>query len=269
VSPVRITRHRAPRWCNGSRRDSALCRGSALERRRRGSRLGTWLLLTAACTAAKPVEQPSATRGPSVAERAIEPAQEKHLYAADEALRDVLSGELQYLGTARWPGVERSQACAFRNDRVLVVNVYCTLNETPAFRLEVYSPERGRVRMYAEANGPVSLRNHRDYFIFMTESGRPPDRNTSIRPLTLNMSFEELRAYERMRYDARLPGCYGGEQFREEVSGCIGANGPIESQWAERNRAFLEHPNDDWYRVIGRMRTLAALYGKHRNDDPD
>lgn len=212
-------------------------------------------------------EQRTPSRAPAVAEPT--PPPRNYLYDADEALRDVLSGELQHMGTGRWPGVERSRACAFRNDRVLLVNVYCTLNETPAFRIEVYSPERGRVRIYAEANGPVSMQRRSGYFTFMTESGPPPGRDTGVRPLSLTMSFEELRAYEQRRYDAGLPGCFGGEQLHAQVGGCAGALELVDSQWAARNRAFIDRPGDDWYRTIERMRSLAALYGKHRNEAGD
>jgi hypothetical protein len=191
------------------------------------------------------------------------PAPESQLYAADEALRDVLSGELQYLGTGRWPGVERLSACAFRNDRVLTVNVYCTLTETHAFRIEVFSPERGRVRIYAEANGPLSARDRAGYFTFMAESGPPPAVEMHLRPLALSMSYPELRQYEQQRYAAYLPSCFAGEQHRNPLVGCLGTLASSKSQWAARTRAFLERPNSDWYRVMRQLRSLAALYGRN------
>ena len=133
-----------------------LGQGTALNQLRGGSRVATWLLplLAAGCAMPRSVE-PRPPDRPTIAEPApvavAEP--QNYLYDADEALRDVLSGELQHVGTGRWPGVERSRACAFRNERVLIVNVYCTLNETPALRLEVYSPERGRVRISENRRG--------------------------------------------------------------------------------------------------------------------
>jgi hypothetical protein len=221
--------------------------------------------LVAGC-ALRSVQRP-ATREPTVQEArptpvvAPAPARPSHLYAADEALRDVLSSELQYVGTGRWPGIERSKACAFRNARVLAVHVYCTLIETNAFRIEVFSPERGRVRLYAEASGPLSGRDRNGYFTFMAESGPPPGPETRLRPLTLAMSYQELRAYEQSRYDAYLPGCFAGVQNRRSQVGCLGPLAPQKEQWAARNRPFLERPNADWYRVLRQLRSLAALYG--------
>jgi len=217
----------------------------------------------AACTTSPPAERP---RSPSAADvRAPEatPVRRSGLYSAEEALRDVLSSELEYVGTGRWPGVERSRGCAFRNQRVTIVNAYCTLNEMQAFRIDVFSPERGRVRIYAETRGALSARRRKDYFTFMVESSPPPSAAAGIAPLTLAMPYEALRSYEQQRYDAFLPGCFGGEQNERPVGGCLGELAPQHGEWAAQNRAFLEHASDDWYRVIRQMRTLAARYGVH------
>lgn len=176
-------------------------------------------------------------------------------------MSDALSGELEYIGTGRWPGVERSRACAFRNQRVVIVNDYCTLNETHAFRMDVYSPERGRVRIYAETFGAVSSRKRSDYFTFMVESSPAPGADARIPQLSLAMAYDELSSYERRRYEAYLPSCYGGEQNQRNVGGCLGELGPRSNEWAAQNRAFLERPSDDWYRIVRQMRTLALRYG--------
>src|SRR5262245_47152956 len=120
------------------------------------------MVLDSACTASKPVP-PRAARPPAAEDVwEPEPPRAPGLYSATEALRDVLSGELEYIGTGRWPGMERMRACAFHNQRVVVVNAYCALHEPHAFRVDVFSPQRGRVRIYAEANGAISARPRRD-----------------------------------------------------------------------------------------------------------
>jgi hypothetical protein len=183
----------------------------------------------------------------------------------DEALRDVLSGELQYVGTGRWPGVERSYACLFRNERVLVVNAYCTLKEPPAFRLDVYSPERGRVSIYAEARGEVSKHDRANYFTFTAASAPAPGPETPVLPVTLAMPYQALQRHERERYAAFLPSCFGGKRNEQQEGACLGALAPQFNAWAARNHAFLEHASDDWYRLVRAMRALAALHGR----DPD
>jgi hypothetical protein len=143
----------------------------------------------------------------------------------------------------------------------VIVNSYCTLNELHAFRIDVYSPERGHVRIYAETQGAVSARSRRDYFTFMVDSSPPPSPDARIPPFTLAMTYEELRSYEQRRYEAFLPSCYGGEQNERDVGGCLGALGPRVSEWDGQNGAFLKRANDDWYRVIRQLRSLATRYG--------
>ena len=222
---------------------------------------GALLLLAAACGASKLSERALPPPPIVVVRNPLPRPAPRGLYSAQEALRDVLSSELEYIGTGRWPGVERSRACAFRNQRVVIVNAYCTLDEVNAFRLDVYSPERGRVRIYAETSGAVTARQRRDYFTFMVESSPPPDSAARLPPLRLAMPYEELRRYEQQRYDAYLPGCFGGEQNEQSVGGCLGKLAPRRGEWAAENQAFLERASDDWYRVLRQMRALAERYG--------
>lgn len=218
------------------------------------------MLLAAACGSSRRSVWPP-PRAQPVEARLPEPAREEGLYSAQRALRDVLSSELEFIGTGTWPGVERLRACAFRNQRVMVVNAYCSLHEQPAFRVEVYSPERGRVRIYAETRGALSTRQRRDYFTFMVEGSPPPSAADRLQPLTLHMRYEELRRYEQQRYDAFLPGCFAGEQNERAVAGCLGALAAREGEWAAEHRTFLDQPNDDWYVVVRKLRQLAARYG--------
>ena len=219
-------------------------------------------LLFVACGAASHAERPTRSESTNPASPAPVARDSAGLYAADEALRDALSGPWEYLGTGPWPGINRMHACAFRNARVLVVNVYCTLMDARAIRFDVYSPQRGRVRIYAEANGPVSSFSRRDYFTFTAESEPPPALSAPLPPVSLSMSFEQLRAYDEQRYHAFLPACYGGQEHLRERAGCLGPLAPREKEWTERNRAFLSNASNDWYRMVREMRALASRHGR-------
>ena len=224
------------------------------------------LLVAAGCAGARPMERRPPLR-PMVTEFPPPPVQRSAgLYSAQEALQDVLSGELEYIGTGRWPGVERLRACAFRNRRVVIVNAYCSPSETQAFRIEVYSPERGRVRIYAETRGLVSMRQRGDYFTFMVESSPPPSEAARLPALSLGMPYAELRSYEQQRYAAYLPGCYGGEQNERPVGGCLGTLAPSHDEWEAQNGPFLQNANADWYQVIRQLRALATRYGVNPED---
>jgi hypothetical protein len=229
-----------------------------------------WLASTflVGCATATTVERPVQAKAPAPPVVVLPPlasplpAPVEDLYTPDEALRDALSSPWQHVGTGRWPGINRMYACAFRNERVLVVNVYCSTTDVRAFRVDVYSPKRGRVRIYAEASGPILKRLREQYFTFMAESEPPPGPEVQLAPLALTMSFAELRSYDEQRYRAYLPACFGGREHQRAHGACVGALAKRGSEWASQNRSFLDRANGDWYRVVREMRVLAARYGK-------
>ena len=184
------------------------------------------------------------------------------VYSLDEALADALSGPWTYVGTGPWTGNQRIKACAYRNERVLVVNVYCTIAEVTAFRVDVFSPERGRVRIYAEATAPVSTVTRRAYFSFTGESEPPPGPRTRLPPVTLTMSFAELLDYDGRRYRAFLPSCYGGVEIYRRQGGCLRGLARHATEWADANRSFLREPPEDWYRIVRELRALAPQHGQ-------
>jgi hypothetical protein len=185
------------------------------------------------------------------------------LYPLDEALKDALSGPWEHIGTGPWYGNFSVHACAYRNERVIVVNVYCTRKEPQAFRIDVYSPTRGWVSIYAEAKVPVSTVMRRDYFSFNAAAQPPPRPQAGLPPLALTMSFRELQRYDRRLNERFLPICYGGVAIRRPQGGCLGELAPRAAKWAERNRPFLEQPPDDWYHIIRELRALAGKRGKN------
>jgi hypothetical protein len=184
------------------------------------------------------------------------------LYGLEEAVDDALSGELSHVGTGAWNGNARVKACAYRNDRVLVVDVYCTVKEVKAFRVDVFSPTRGWARIYAEARAPVSTLSRRDYFTFTAETQPPPGARTRLPPVTLAMSFPELVSYDGRRYRAFLPSCFGGVENGRRQGGCLGGLASHASAWGEANRTFLREPPESWYRLVTQLRTLARQHGE-------
>jgi hypothetical protein len=131
-----------------------------------------------------------------------------------------------------------------------------------AFRADVFSPTRGRVRIYAEAKAPISTITRRDYFTFTGESEPPPGPRSRLPPVTLTMSFPELLDYDGRRYQAFLPSCYGGVENQRRQGGCVRGLAGRASEWARANRSFLEAPPQDWYRMVTELRALARQHGQ-------
>lgn len=186
------------------------------------------------------------------------------LYGAEEALRDTLSGTLVHIGTGTWPGDGRMPACAFKNERVVVVLAYCSPEESQAFRVQVYSPTRGRVLVYAESKTPLSAHRRPQYFTFTAQSEPPPGPEANVAAVQLeDVSFFKLQQYEEQRYAAYLPACYGGVEHGRSQSGCLGPLASHSSSWSQRHSEFLARANSDWYFVVGELRKLAMRYGRN------
>jgi hypothetical protein len=205
-----------------------------------------------------PISRPPAPLPPPPV---VQPRQYTGLFSADEAVEDVLSGPWTYVGTGPWTGNARLKACAYRNERVLFVNVYCSVTEVKAFGLEVFSPTRGRVSIYAEARAPISAVSRRDYFTFKAESEPPPSLAT-LGPVALTMSFDELVRYDGRRYRAFLPVCYGGVELDRRQGGCLRGLASHTAEWTADHQSFLKDPPESWYRIIRELRALAQQHGQ-------
>jgi len=191
----------------------------------------------------------------------VEPKRDSALYAMDEALADVFSGPLEHIGTGPWFGLFRINACAYRNKRVVVVNIYCTTKEMKAFSIVVFSPTRGRVMIYAEADKPISQLRRGGYFTFKGESSPPGDPAT-LPLLSLDWNYKQLTTWDEKRYYKWIPGCFGGVEIRKPQSGCLKALEAKLDKFQARNQPFFDEPPDDWYRVVREMRARAVRDGK-------
>jgi hypothetical protein len=209
-----------------------------------------------------PPPQPISLPEPPVVVAPPRPPARTGVYALDEAVADALSGPWTYIGTGPWTGNHRVHACAYRNERVIVVNVYCTIKEVKAFRVDVFSPTRGRVRIYAEGRAPISTLSRRDYFTFNAESEPPAGPRARLPPFTLEMSYPQLLDYDGRRYQAFLPSCYGGVENGRRQGGCLRSLASRASDWAETNRSFLREPPEDWYQIVRELRALAQQHGR-------
>ena len=65
----------------------------------------------------------------------VQPPEPTGIYGLNEALRDALSGPLVHVGTGPWTGNARVKACAYHNDRVLVVNIEGAISVAAARQL--------------------------------------------------------------------------------------------------------------------------------------
>jgi len=220
----------------------------------------TWWLTVALATGCF-TDPPAAPRPPLVVHPPRSASDE--LYPLDEAVADALATPLTYVDTGPWFGIFRIAACMYRNDRVLVVDVYCTSKEMSSFRVDVFSPTRGRVTIYAEAKAPISTLARADYFTFKAEV----EPAANLPPLRLDMPLARLRAADETRYHRTGPACWGGIEIVYPATRPSGrCRGDLEAKgaaWNDRNLPFLTEPNEAWYRLVKELRARAVRDSRH------
>jgi hypothetical protein len=181
------------------------------------------------------------------------------LYTPAEAVADVLSSPLEYVGRGPWFGMARWESCLYRNQRVLVVDVYCSRAWPEAFSVRVFSANRGRANFYLESETPATEldRDRYDPSSWKIEVEPPPSRDALPIRVHLDMSFDELRDYEEGRYQLYLPACYtagGSARCHSDLSSAREA-------WAAATETFWKEPGQAWQQLIARMRALAEKHG--------
>lgn len=180
----------------------------------------------------------------AIAEPVVSP-----LYTVTEAFEDVASGPLVFIGTGEWFGNYSIKGCAYHNDRVIVVNQYCTVKEQPAFGFIVISPTRGHVDIYVEADSAISTIYRATYATFRVESEPvvPGD------PIAVDVAYADLRAWDERRYNAHVPGCWSGD-----TDGCARGAEPRLAAWLPSTKEFLTAPPQAFYDLVKDMHARAV-----------
>src|SRR5688572_5453051 len=127
---------------------------------------------------------------------AATPAAAPALYTVDQAMTDVASGPLRFVGMAALPGSYLVLQCLYKNDRVLVLDPECLPGDATRITITVHSPGRGSVSMWARAdNTPLLPLPPAKYEAFGVASYFPaPD---AVQPrISLSMSDRDLVAHQ-------------------------------------------------------------------------
>jgi hypothetical protein len=177
------------------------------------------------------------------------------LYAVTDALADAKASPLERLGIGAWPGNFSIKACVYKNDRVFVVDVYCTYKEQTAFSVVVISPDKGKVRIYAEAENPISKLQRSDYFTFYAEAYPPLSELPP--PALADATFAKVADWEQKSYDSRLklPGfgaCSTGMASCDQ-----------DPAWDDAATELIAEPNEDWTWIIDQLRNRAQHSGNY------
>ena len=172
-------------------------------------------------------------------------------YPLADALADALATPLSYVGKGAFYGSYRLLSCTYRNDRVVVIDTYCTNREQSSFGIIIVSPTRGRVTLHAEGRAAVSGLRHADYLYFR---GRSEAVDPRYRP-QLTWTLEEQSNYHQFggRY---LPFCDVEWRNQTTRGGCVKPLVEQNPGYQAQNAPFVSGPPPGWYQLV---RTLLSL----------
>jgi hypothetical protein len=179
------------------------------------------------------------------------------LYSPEDAVADAMSGPLEFVGIDK-PEGHQIPECLFRNQKVLVLDRYCTTKEINTTGIQILHPERGVIYFYAESKEPITGITRDDYREWRIET-RDPYRGARV-----DMTFDEYQAYEVRRLQLTDQGCSAGFAMTSAEPHCLCRNKTPEIQqwWTATSKPLLKRPPETWYRLVRTLRPLSARRGR-------
>jgi hypothetical protein len=200
-----------------------------------------------------------ADRDPTVRKLTPDTVSAQKLYPPDEALADALASPLKHLGTGVWPGRYKIPSCVYRNEKVLVLDSFCTIREMNPTTVWIFHPERG-IAIFSATGDRGALvsqvkRNQYEQWTFASLDPYPG--------MDLTFGFEELTDWEKRRSVFSRGSCSAALVTTSPTRATCSFKTPeIEEWWQGYYRPMLDEAPTGWYELIKRLRKLAPRYGK-------
>lgn len=178
-------------------------------------------------------------------------------YTPQQALEDINSGKLTFLGRDLFPGSDQNRTCVYKSETAYILynNCMSSKKEAPATDIEVISFNGGIMKFYIE-NGkipdPISTLQRSQYDSTWTVSylkSEPPG----------NLSVNDLKSYkEKFNTSTTGGGCYVGGSFQaqnmSEKGNCYGNLRGKADDWISSSERFWKSPGEDWYKTLKYLR---------------
>lgn len=172
-----------------------------------------------------------------------------------EAIKDINSGKLTFIGREKFPGSFQNYTCVYKSERAYVIYNNCmgSKKENPTMDMEIISFGGTITSFYNEnktTDVPVSERNRSQYDMSWRVGYTPS-------PAVGRMTIPEIIAFKE-KYDYTTGGCFIGSTFKaqdmnSEVA-CL--SGEVEPEWNAAAASFWKEPSDEWYETKKYLRTV-------------
>ena len=185
-------------------------------------------------------------------------ASEKIPKTPQEAIEDVNSGKLTFLGREKFPGSFQNYTCVFKSESAYVLYHNCMGNkkESPSMDMEIISFDGDITSFYIEnkkTDIPVSERVRSQYDMSWRVGHTPS-------PPVGNLTVSEIIVF-REKYDESSEGCFIGSTFKAKDMNskvqCFG--GVVAPEWTTAAESFWKKPGKEWYQTKKHLRAAVKL----------
>lgn len=179
-------------------------------------------------------------------------------YSPQNALADINSGDLKFIGRELMPGSGQNRTCIYQNAKVYVLynNCMASRKEAPATDIEVISKQGGTVKFYVEifdAGKPMSKLSRDEYkkgTFSVAFTKTPPPGNLNVSKMVDYLKSNEINGNA----------CFLGATFKAQdmntKAACIGQLEDKVSDWAPSAESFWKNPPQEWYSTQSKLRKL-------------
>lgn len=180
-------------------------------------------------------------------------------YSPQNALADINSGDLKFIGRELMPGSGQNRTCIYQNAKVYVLYNNCMGNrkEAPATDIEVISKKGGSVKFYLElfdTGGKKMSKLTRDEY----KKGTFSVVYTKT-PVPGNLNVSKMVDYVKSN-EINGNACFIGSTFKAQdmnsKATCIGGIEDKVSDWAPSAESFWKTPPQEWYTTQAKLRKL-------------
>lgn len=171
-------------------------------------------------------------------------------YSPQEALQDIHSGKLTFMGRDLFPGADQNRSCIYKSDRAYIIynNCMSSKKESPATDIEVISFKGGLIRFYVEnGNNPAPIST-------LPRSAYDSAWNVAFTPSTpiTDATINDLKAFKEKFTPGVTGGCYVGDTFgarKMETTGKCYGGYTGGAGWLPGAESFWRDPGDSWLKA--------------------
>lgn len=170
------------------------------------------------------------------------------VYSPTQALADLNSGTLTFIGRELLAGSDQNRTCIYKSEKAFILYNNCMFSrrEAPATDIEIISFNGDSIRFYVENNNvdaPISTLERAQY-----------DSTWSVQykqgqPLPAGSSLAQVQRYKENQVVDYSGACWIGEMGGASASAqgkCHGNKASVQSSWAQVSESFWRDPGPEW-----------------------